>query len=201
MVSLRREDGPAALRNTVDPAHLEAVCAEQHLLSRLQVGPHQQQNQFVGTIAADDPFGVQPMHFADGLAQRRLGAVRIAVQLPRRLPIGLQRRRAWPQRGFVGGQLDRRRHPRNLAPPLLVGRQFGNARHRNRAAGRFHERSAICMPPHWFSQTCYTGSMAVRGCLSAGVGLIRSAGVTLGSAPGGRLSLPISVVVPPFRPR
>ena len=119
-----------------EPVDEKAILRVQHLVAGSGVGPGEQVEQLVGTVAADDARRIESVPGGDGIAQALGRAVRITVQLAGDLAISGDRSRAWPQRRFVGRQPDDLLHPRDGAATAHIGDDVENARPRREAGSR-----------------------------------------------------------------
>ena len=89
----------------LDLVNQEAMLGDDRLIAGRQIDVAEQAEQFIGPIAAHQVGDVEAIDGGDRLAQFDRLAVRIDFKLGRSLLEGLDRLRAWPQRGLVRRQL------------------------------------------------------------------------------------------------
>ena len=120
-------DRGRAPRQDRDLVNEEAVLAVDRLIARAEIGLRQQVQQLVGARAAHDVAGIEPVKLGKRLAQGPRRAVGVAREERGGGEIGLDRARAWPERGLVGGELDHGVRARERARARHVGRDVENA--------------------------------------------------------------------------
>ena len=112
-----------------DAIDKKSVLAEHRLVAGTQVCIGQHGQQHVRAVArTDDAVRVQAVHLADGFAQDSGRAFRIDVQAGLGLLHCRRDRRAGPQRGFVGRQLEHPLHARHMGAPAHIGGDVHDAR-------------------------------------------------------------------------
>ena len=117
------------------------MTAVKHFVTGAGIAPQKQRNQFVGTGAANDPRGIDPVALPECLAQFLSVPVRVAMDLAGDSPVGRDRLAARPERALVRGEPNRVLDPGHLRFAANIGADVENAR-----AG--HQRRFM---RHWLS--------------------------------------------------
>ena len=86
--------------------HQEPVLAVDHLIAGAGIGLAQQADELIRTRSADHARRINAVDIADGVAQRRALAIRIAMQFPLQRGVGFRCLGARAERAFIGTEFD-----------------------------------------------------------------------------------------------